>query len=160
MSLPDEKLLKECATWIYKHKHEGFWTPYTITALNVDAPDNPHVTTDQAFWVFTELARRRLMVHKIFKTSDRKLFPAFGFNFNKEKEWNKLVEKSGLWKLRVVPWGWWLLKKSWLVLLFMVGIILNNVLSEYTKYYVKKRLDKPQAIQSISPLTNTPTSKP
>lgn len=160
MSFPDEKLLKECAKWIYKNKHDGFWTPYTVTALNVDAPDNPHVTTDQAFWVFMELAKRRLMVHKIFKASDGKLFPAFGFNFNKEKEWKDLAEKSGFVRLRLIPWSWWTLKKSWVIIVFAISIVTTNILAEYTKYRIKAYLEPPAKIQGTLQQTNTQEPKP
>lgn len=159
MSLPNEKLLKECAKWIYANKHDGFWTPYVLTALNIPAKDNPHITTDEAFWVFGELSKRRLMVHKIFTSPDGELFPAFGVNEQKEKEWKDLAEKSGFWRLRFVPWTLWLLKRSWLVILFAITVVATNILAEFTKYHIKAYLEKPVTPQEIHQQPTPPMPK-
>ena len=88
-----EALLVECANWIYEHKDNVGWrTPYVLTEHNPNP--NPHVNIDEAYSVFAELNRRRLMAHKII-ISGPNSFPAFEINQAKDSDWKNLIKKKG-----------------------------------------------------------------
>jgi hypothetical protein len=139
MAFVNEKDIQEAASWIWKNKHDGFWTPYTITALNIADKNNPHFSFELAQDIFSELSKRRLITTKIFQ-SNNKLFPAYGLNFNKEKEWENLIEKTGFWKLKAWPSIKWLGRKSWLVILFVLSTLLASFLGEVAKSKAQKYL--------------------
>ncbi|MEZ6098129.1 MAG: hypothetical protein R3E01_04085 [Pirellulaceae bacterium] len=131
----NESVLVECASWIYSHKQNGhWWTPYVLTSHNQNS--NPNVNIDVAYDVFAELVRRRLMVHTIVPANGTH-FPAFKINPEKDAEWQTLIKKRGPWSLTVLPTIIWLIKQSWLLGLFIGGVLLSNYLAIKVQTWAK-----------------------
>ena len=138
----NEAVLVECAMWIYARKDgTGWWTPYVLTQHN--PADNPNLNIDEAYSVFAELKRRRLMVHTIVQENGVAL-PAFKINPTKDDEWQQLVKKKGIWNLWIVPKCMWLLTKTWLLVLFIAAVLI----SEYLTIKVQEATTSQEKVQN------------
>ena len=124
----NESLFVECANWIDENKKGvEWWTPYVLTEHNPNP--NPHVNIDQAYDIFAELNRRRLMIHTMVQTKvdDKGItFPAFKINSVKNDNWQQLIKKSGWVDLKLIPGSLWLLKHIWLLALFISGVVITT----------------------------------
>jgi|GEM_PF-2824294 len=154
----NESLFVECARWIYEHKNGvDWWTPYVLTEHNPNP--NPHVNIDEAYAVFSELNRRRLMTHKIVPFPGKDAIPAFEINTTKDVDWQTLIKKKGFWSLKAWPFIKMLVAKSWLVIVFGVSVASTNLIGEVVRHYTKANLLPPDKHQVQSQPISTQTNK-
>jgi hypothetical protein len=126
----NESVLVESAKWLHDNrKRADWWTPIVLTS------DNPDRTTiglniDEAYKVFVELRKRRLIKHVLTDFAGAKI-SAFEMVPNKEDEWLELINKKNMWELYIWPCAKWLFQHTWLLFLFIGGILLTNLSDRY-----------------------------
>jgi hypothetical protein len=136
-----EPLLVESAKWLYENRTKAdWWTPIVLTS------DNPDRTTvglniDEAYKVFVELRKRRLIKHVLTVVAGAKI-SAFEMVIGKEEDWLELINKKNAWELYIWPGAKWLFSQTWLLILFIGGILLTNFLDRYCA----NLLDNPEEI--------------
>ena len=160
----NESLFVECASWIYENKNGvGWWTPYVLTEHNPNS--NPHINIDEAYAIFAELNRRRLMTHKMVKLDTNETIPAFEINTAKDADWQDLIKKTGFVKLTLIPTLWWLWGHIWLLLLFLLGTSITACLTTVVQDAIENpvqdvRLDPSQLESVLKALPNTEQQPP
>jgi len=121
-----EPIVRDAAAWIWANRDApDWWTPLALTGQNPD-PSNPQLPRSKAFQVFTILEDRRLILPISVSSGNGSEFPAYKINFNKEKEWVSLAAKTSFWSLYFVPTVCWLWKKSWLLVIAAIALILTS----------------------------------
>ena len=143
-----ERLVQKCAKWMFSadkdhslthQPEERLWfAPAVLTPLNRDQ-SNPHIDIEDAREVFVALEKRHLIFSRLMPMTDpngnRTEVVVFLVNREKEKDWQKLVSKSGFFSMGASPLVYYFFGSErpwfWLLLAFFSAAFFGELFKKF-----------------------------